>query len=151
MLLTQEHRLIQENTKLLANKVIRPFANQWAIEKSFPSDALKALAQAGLMGMLVPPNWQGSQISYLSYVLVMIELAKADGALSTIVSVHNSVASLPILHFGNEAQKKQFLVKMAKGELLGAFCLSEPQAGSDAANIQTKAVKKGNQFVLNGV
>lgn len=151
MLLTQVQRLIQENTRLLANKVIRPFANSWAKDKTFPSDALIALSQAGLMGMLVPTAWQGTEIDYVSYVLVMMELAKADGALSTIVSVHNSVASLPILHFGTQEQKNQYLIPMAKGEMLGAFCLSEPQAGSDAANIQTKAIKKGNNYVLNGV
>ncbi len=151
MLLTEEQRLIQDAVRALANKAIRPFAQSWAKEKSFPAAALKELSQAGLMGMLVPAQWQGAQISYVAYVLALIEIAKADGALSTIVSVHNSVASLPILNFGNEQQKEQFLKPMAKGEKLGAFCLSEPQAGSDAVNLQTKAIKKGNDFVISGV
>lgn len=151
MLLTQEQLLIQESARALANKAIRPFATKWANEKIFPQDALVALAQAGFLGMLIPQSWGGSEIDYISYVTVIREIAKADGALSTIVSVHNSVAMLPILNYGNEEQKKQFLLAMAKGEKLGAFCLSEPQAGSDAANLQTKAMRQGDEFILNGV
>ncbi|MBI2792676.1 MAG: acyl-CoA dehydrogenase family protein [Gammaproteobacteria bacterium] len=151
MLLTQEQLLIAESARALANKVIRPFARQWADEKIFPQEALMALAQAGFLGMLIPQRWGGSEIDYISYVTVIREIAKADGALSTIVSVHNSVAMLPILNYGNDEQKKQFLLPMAKGEKLGAFCLSEPQAGSDAANLQTKAKRQGDEFILNGV
>jgi hypothetical protein len=151
MLLTQEQILIQESARALANKVIRPFSNEWADKKTFPHDALKALGHAGFMGMLIPQSYGGAEIDYISYVLVIHEIAKADGALSTIVSVHNSVAMLPILKYGNEEQKKTFLVPMAKGEKLGAFCLSEPQAGSDAANLQTKAVRHDDEFILNGV
>lgn len=151
MLLTQEQRLIQETIRSLANKVIRPFSQSWAKDNLFPKEAIQALSEQGFMGMLVPGQFKGSEITYLDYVLVLIELAKADGAISTIVSVHNSLASLPILNFGTQEQKEKYLTPMAKGELLGAFCLSEPQAGSDAANIQTKAVKQGDHFVLNGV
>src|SRR5690349_4639482 len=107
MLLTQEQLLIQENARALANKVIRPFATQWAIEKIFPQEALHELGQAGFLGMLIPQSYGGSEIDYISYVTVIREIAKADGALSTIVSVHNSVAMLPILQYGNEEQKKQ--------------------------------------------
>ncbi|MBS0286773.1 MAG: acyl-CoA dehydrogenase family protein [Proteobacteria bacterium] len=151
MLLTEEQRLIQENARLLATKEIRPFAKSWAQNKTFPTSAIQALSLAGFMGMLIPPSLGGTQLSYLSYVLVIEEIAKADGALSTIVSVHNSVANLPILLFGTDKQKTKYLVPMAKGEKLGCFCLSEPQAGSDASNIQTKATQKGNEFILNGV
>lgn len=151
MLLTQEQRLIQETVRALAEKTIRPYSQKWSIEKTFPQEALNALAGAGFMGMLIPEGWDGANIDHVSYVLAIIELAKADAAISTITSVHNSVASLPILKFGTPQQKEQFLRPMAKGEKLGAFCLSEPQAGSDAANLQTKAVRQGDEFVINGV
>lgn len=151
MLLTEEHLLIQESARTLAEKKIRPFSSTWAKEKIFPKDALHALGSAGFLGMLIPEEWGGVNIDHVSYVLVIAELAKADGAISTIVSVHNSVASLPLLKFGNEQQKAHFLRALATGEKLGAFCLTEPQAGSDAANLQTKAVRKGDEFVLNGV
>ncbi|MBS0289995.1 MAG: acyl-CoA dehydrogenase family protein [Proteobacteria bacterium] len=151
MILTEEQALIQKSVQALADKLVRPYAELWAKEKQFPVQALQGLSQAGFMGMLIPEKWHGNGIDLISYLLVIMELAKADGGLSTIVSVHNSVASLPILNFGTDEQKETFLKPMAKGEKLGAFCLSEPQAGSDAANIQTKAIRNGSQFILNGV
>lgn len=151
MLLSEEHLLIQESARALANKAIRPFSEAWANEKRFPQEAIEAAAKAGFMGMLVPESWNGANIGTLGYALVIQEFAKADGAISTILSVHNSVASLPILKYGSQEQKEMFLRPMAKGEKLGAFCLSEPQAGSDAANLQTKAHRKGNDYILNGV
>lgn len=151
MLLSEEHRLVQQSARHLANKIIRPNAPQWESQKAFPREAISSLAQAGFMGMLVPSQWQGSQMDYVSYVLSILEIAKADAGLSTIVSVHNSVACLPILHFGTEEQKRTFLIPLAKGEKLGAFCLSEPEAGSDAKAIQTKAIEKENHYILNGV
>lgn len=151
MLLTEEHLLIQESVRTLADKVIRPYAQTWAQEKIFPKAALEALASAGFMGMLVPEEWGGSNVDCLAYVLAIIELAKADGAISTIVSVHNSIAMLPILKFGTTMQKELFLTPLARGQQLGAFCLTEPQAGSDAAHLETKAVQHGDAYVLNGV
>lgn len=151
MLLTEEHLLIKENARALADKFIRPYAAQWAKEGAFPQQALRSLAQAGFMGMLIPAEWGGSQADHLAYVLVIQEIAKADGGLSTILSVQNSIASLPILKFGNQMQKETFLRPLATGEKLGAFCLSEPQAGSDAGNLQTKARRKGNDYIINGV
>lgn len=151
MLLKEEDCLIQQTARQIASKHISPYSEKWAQEKTFPKEAIQALASAGFMGILVPEEWHGSGCSNLAYVLILEEIAKADGATSTIVSVHNSVASLPILKFGSQMQKEQFLVPMAKGEKLGAFCLSEPQAGSDAKNLQTKAILKGDHYVLNGV
>src|SRR5262245_54321084 len=113
MILTEEQLLIQKNTAILANKLVRPFAEQWAKEKHFPKEALQALGKAALMGMLIPEEWGGAQIDHIAYVLVIAELAKADGGLSTIVSVHNSVASLPILNYGTQQQKESFLIPMA--------------------------------------
>ncbi len=151
MLLTQENCLIQETARALANKAIRPQAPIWEKEKRFPGEALKELAHFGFMGMLLPEKWGGADLGHLAYTLVITEIAKADAGLSTILSVHNSVASLPILHFGSQEQQDTFLPSLANGTFLGAFCLSEPQAGSDAKAIQTKAVKKDNYFILNGV
>ncbi len=151
MLLKEEDCLIQQAAKKIATKHIQPFADTWAKEKTFPQPAIDALAEAGFMGILIPEAYQGSECNYLAYVLILEEIAKADGATATIVSVHNSVACLPILNFGTEKQKEKFLKPMAAGKLLGAFCLSEPQAGSDAKNILTKAVKQDDCFILNGV
>lgn len=151
MLLSEEQLLIQQTVRTLAEKAIRPFSQKWAKEKIFPKGALEALGQAGFLGMLIPEEWNGTNIDHVTYTLVIAEIAKADGAISTIASVHNSVATLPILKFGTPEQKAQFLRPMAQGKKLGAFCLSEPQAGSDAANLQTKAVREGDEYVLNGV
>lgn len=151
MLLTEEHLLIQQNARALAEKWIRPYREKWSQEKIFPREALNALAQAGFMGMLIPEQWGGAQADHIAYVLVIQEIAKADGGISTILSVQNSIASLPILKFGTSTQKEEFLRPLASGQKLGAFCLSEPQAGSDAGNLQTKAIRKGNEFILNGV
>ena len=151
MLLTEEQLLIQESARTLADKNIRPFAQEWDEQKNIPRQALDSLSEAGFMGMLIPDTWNGSQIDYVAYTLVIAEIAKACPALSTMLSVHNSVASLPILRWGNEWQKETFLKPLAKGEKLGAFCLSEPQAGSDAAHLQTKATANGDNFILQGV
>lgn len=151
MLLKEEHHLIKDVTKQLANKHILPYVEEWHKNKSFTKEALKPIAESGFLGILIPEQWGGAQCDYLSYVLFMEELAKADGGVSTIIGVHNSVATQPILNFGSTQQKEQFLKPMAQGDLLGAFCLSEPQAGSDASNIKTKAILKNDQYVLNGV
>jgi len=151
MLLTEEQLLIQKSTRTLAEKYIRPFAHQWDQEKKMPPSALAPLAHAGLMGMLIPKAFDGSHIDHLAYTLVIAEIAQACGALSTLLSVHNSVGSLPILHFGTPWQKETFLRPLAKGEQLGAFCLSEPDAGSDAASIKTQALRQGEHYVIQGV
>jgi butyryl-CoA dehydrogenase len=151
MLLNEEHLLIQNTAKSLADKVIRPYSAAWAKTQQFPHSALEALSHAGFMGMLIPEELGGANLDHVAYALIITEIAKADGAVSTIVSVHNSVASLPIVKFGTTAQKQEFLPRMAKGEWLGAFCLSEPQAGSDASQLSTTAQQQGETFILNGV
>src|SRR5690606_32407173 len=102
------------------------------------------------LGMLVPPEWEGAGADTVSYALALIEVAAGDGSCSTVMSVHNSVGCMPILGYGSDAQKERFLKPMARGEQLGAFCLTEPQAGSDASAIRTRARKVGNKWVLNG-
>lgn len=151
MLLTEEHLLIQESAATIAEKIIRPYTERDEKEEDYPVEPLKQLAAAGFMGMLIPQEWGGSHIDHIGYVLVIAEIAKANAALSTIVSVHNSVAMLPIYYFGTDLQKEIFLRPLAKGEKLGAFCLSEPQAGSDATNLITKAQRQGDHYILNGV
>lgn len=151
MLLKEEHHLIRDTARQLANKYLLPYSNTWNKEKKFPKKALLPFAEAGFMGILIPEEWHGAGCDHLSYVLFMEEVAKVDGGISTIIGVHNSVGLQPILQYGSDTQKEQFLTPMAKGELLGAFCLSEPQAGSDAANIKTTAKRHENNYILNGV
>lgn len=151
MLLTEEYLLVQESTRSLADKVIRPFVEDWERNKTFPKAAITALGQAGFLGMLVPVQFAGSQSDYLAFVISVVEIAKACASVSTIMSVHNSLICAPILKFGTKAQQEQFLIPLARGEKLGAFCLTEPQAGSDAINCQTTAHHHGDTFTLNGV
>jgi alkylation response protein AidB-like acyl-CoA dehydrogenase len=109
------------------------------------------MAGLGFMGMLVPESYDGAGADNLSYALALMEIAEGDGACSTIMSVHNSVGCMPLLRYGSEAQKERFLKPMARGEKLAAFCLTEPQAGSDASALKTKARRDGNHYVLDGV
>jgi alkylation response protein AidB-like acyl-CoA dehydrogenase len=109
------------------------------------------MGRLGFLGMVVPEAWDGAGADHVSYALTMIEVAAGDGACSTIMSVNNSVACMPVLKYGTPEQKERFLRPMARGENLGAFCLTEPQAGSDAAALKTRAERVGNHYVLNGV
>lgn len=151
MLLNEEHKLVQHSAQRLAFDAIRPFSKEWDTQKQFPVKAIEELGKAGFMGMLIPSQWGGSGMDHLAYALAIIEIAKADGGLSTILSVHNSVASLPILRYGSDEQKKNVLMPLAKGEKLGAFCLSEPEAGSDAKALRCQARQEGEHYILNGV
>ena len=139
----EEQVLIQDMAKSFAQEQIKPFASEWDRHGIFPAEALQQMGQLGFMGMLVPEEWGGSATGNLAYVLALEEIAAADGATSAIMSVHNSVGCVPILKFGTEEQKQQFLLPLAKGEMIGAFALTEPHTGSDAAAIKTRAVKDG--------
>ncbi|MDX1527775.1 MAG: acyl-CoA dehydrogenase family protein [Gammaproteobacteria bacterium] len=151
MILTEEQRLIRDTARAFAREQLAPNAPAWDRESTFPRGALKQMSELGLLGMLVPAEWDGVGADHVAYALAIEEIAAGDGACSTIMSVHNSVACAPILRYGSEEQKQRFLKPMARGELLGAFALSEPQAGSDAANLRTRASREGNGYVLNGV
>jgi butyryl-CoA dehydrogenase len=151
MLLTEEQTMIRDMARAFAAEQLAPNAAEWDRTHTFPSDAIRQMGELGLLGMLVPPEWDGAGADHIAYALAIEEVAAGDGACSTIMSVHNSVACMPILKFGTEAQKERFLRPMARGELLGAFCLTEPQAGSDAAALRTRAVRDGGAYVLNGV
>jgi butyryl-CoA dehydrogenase len=151
MLLTEEQSLIRDTARQFAREQLAPHAAEWDRDARFPKEAIAAMGELGLMGMLVPPEWDGAGADHVSYALSLIEVAAGDGACSTIMSVHNSVGCMPILKYGSAEQKERFLKPMARGEMLGAFCLTEPQAGSDAAAIKTRAERDGNHYVLNGV
>ncbi|MFH7807322.1 acyl-CoA dehydrogenase family protein [Acinetobacter sp. BSP-153] len=146
----EEQVLIQDMAKSFAQEQIKPYACEWDRQGTFPAQALQQMGQLGFMGMLVPEEWGGSATGNLAYVLALEEIAAADGATSAIMSVHNSVGCVPILKFGTEEQKQQFLVPLAKGEMIGAFALTEPHTGSDAAAIKTRAVKDGDHYIING-
>ena len=150
MQLTEEQQLIQDMAKSFAQEQIKPYAGEWDQKGIIPKEALAQMGQLGFMGMLIPEEWGGSGTGTLAYVLALEEVAAADGATSAIMSVHNSVGCVPILKFGTEQQKQQFLVPLAQGEMIGAFALTEPQTGSDAAAIKTRAVKDGEHYIING-
>ncbi|TVS00186.1 MAG: acyl-CoA dehydrogenase [Rhodospirillales bacterium] len=151
MRLTEEQAMIQDMARQFAREQLLPFAAEWDRTATFPAVAIRQMGELGLLGMVVPEEWDGAGADHVAYALALEEIAAGDGACSTIMSVHNSVACMPILKFGTADQKERFLKPMARGELLGAFCLSEPQAGSDAAAIRTRAVRSGEGYVLNGV
>jgi alkylation response protein AidB-like acyl-CoA dehydrogenase len=136
--------------KSFAQEQIKPHAGEWDQKGIFPKDALAQMGELGFLGMLIPEEWGGSGTGTLAYVLALEEVAAADGATSAIMSVHNSVGCVPILKFGTEQQKQQFLKPLAQGEMIGAFALTEPHTGSDAAAIKTRAVKDGDHYIING-
>ena len=151
MMLTEEQEMIRDATHDFARERLAPFAPEWDREARFPKEALQEMAELGLLGMIVPEQWGGAGADYVSFALALEEIAAGDGACSTIVSVNNSVVCGPILRFGNDEQREQFLKPLARGEHIGAFCLTEPHVGSDAGAIRTKAVRDGDHYVLNGV
>ena len=150
MLLSQEQTIIRDTARSFAAEKLRPHAAEWDRAGTFPREALAEMAGLGFLGMMVPEKYDGAEADHVSYALALEEIAAGDGSCSTIMSVHNSVGCLPILKFGTEQQKQRFLRPMARGEMLAAFCLTEPEAGSDASGIRTRAEKRGNRFVLNG-
>ncbi|HET9047267.1 MAG TPA: acyl-CoA dehydrogenase family protein [Casimicrobiaceae bacterium] len=151
MRLTDEQQLVRDTMRAFAQGELAPHAAQWDRDHTFPRDALRALGDLGALGMVVPDTWGGAGMDYVSLAVALEEIAAGDGATSTIVSVQNSVVCGPILAFGTDAQKEKYLKPLARGEALGCFCLTEPHVGSDAAAITTRAEKRGDTYVLNGV
>ncbi|MEQ1246010.1 acyl-CoA dehydrogenase family protein [Acinetobacter soli] len=150
MQFTEEQQLIQNMAKDFAQEQIKPYASDWDQKSIFPKSTLAQMSELGFLGMLIPEQWGGSDTGTLAYVLALEEIAAADGATSTIMSVHNSVGCVPIYKFGTEQQKQQYLKPLAQGEKIGAFALTEPHTGSDAAAIKTRAIKDGDHYVING-
>ena len=151
MLLDEEQVLIRDTARAFAQEQVLPHVRKWEAAGEIPRALLTEMGKLGFMGMTVPTEWGGAGASMLSYVLALEEIAAADGGLSTVMSVNNSPDCAALLAYGSPEQKEKWLKPLAKGEILGAFCLTEPQAGSDASALKTRAEKKGNGWVLNGV
>jgi butyryl-CoA dehydrogenase len=150
MALGEQHALLRESVRKFARERLAPNAAQWDREKHFPRSELEALAAMGLCGVAIPEDWSGAGMDYTALAIACEEISAGDGSTCTIVMVTNLVANI-LLGYGNDAQKREFLKPVAQGKALGAFCLSEPHAGSDAAAITTRAEKSGAHYVLNGV
>ena len=151
MILTQEQEMVRDAMRSFAQERLAPFAGEWDRNHTFPAEALKELGGLGALGMVVPEEWDGAGMDYMSLVLTLEEIAAGDGATSTIVCVQNSLACGITMNYGTDQQKETWLKPMARGDSLGCFCLTEPHTGSDAAAITTRADRDGDHFVLNGV
>jgi len=148
--LSEEQRMIRDMAREFARSELAPHAGQWEEEGWIPDHVVAKLGELGLLGMVVPEEWGGSFSDYVAYALAMEEIAAGCAATATLMSVHNSVGCGPILAWGSDAQKKAWLPDMAAGRKIGCFCLTEPQAGSEANNLKTRAVLRDGRWVLNG-
>jgi butyryl-CoA dehydrogenase len=144
------HEEIRQAVRRFAVEQIAPHAAAWDREKTFPKEALKGLAEMGLMGIAVPEEWGGAGLDYTAMAIACEEISAGDCATATIVAVNNLVCGI-VAGYGSDAQKNEFLRELSTGKKLGAFCLTEPAVGSDASAITTRAERKGNEYVLNGV
>lgn len=150
MILNEAQQQIRDMARDFARERLAPGASARDRESRFPKDELKEMGALGFLGMLVSEDYGGSETGAVAYALALEEIAAGDGACSTIMSVHNSVGCVPILKFGTEDQKQRFLPKLSSGEWIGGFALTEPQAGSDASNLKTRARRDGDRYILDG-
>ena len=150
MILNDEQKMVQDMMRSYSQEKLKPTAPERDKSHRFPHEELKELGELGALGMTVPTEWNGAGLDYISLVLALEEIAAGDGAISTIVSVQNSLPCGITLKYGTDEQKEKYLKKLATGEWLGCFCLTEPQAGSDAGALQCTARKDGDAWVLNG-
>jgi butyryl-CoA dehydrogenase len=150
MIPTQEQEMIRDMARDFAGRRLAPFSAEWERTSTFPREALKEMGALGFLGMMVPTEWGGADADYVAYALALEEIAAGDGAVSTIMSGHNSVGCMPILEYGTPDQKEKYRRPMARGEQLCAFRLTEPQGGSDVAALRTRAERRGDHYVLNG-
>ena len=151
MLLTQDQEMIRDAVRTFAQEQLWPQAAQWDKEHAFPEAAHKGLAELGAYGICVPEEYGGAGLDYVTLALVLEEVAAGDGGTSTPISVTNCPYNAILMKYGTEAQKQKWLAPAARGEMLGAFALTEPHVGSDASSLRTTAVKDGDEYVLNGV
>ena len=151
MLLTQDQEMIRDAVRSFAQEQLWPHAAQWDKEHAFPEAAHKGLAELGAYGICVPEEYGGAGLDYVTLALVLEEVAAGDGGTSTPISVTNCPYNAILMKYGTEAQKQKWLAPAARGEMLGAFALTEPHVGSDASSLRTTAVKDGDGYVLNGV
>ncbi|MFK2820410.1 acyl-CoA dehydrogenase [Flavobacteriaceae sp. LMIT009] len=148
--LTEEHLMIRDAARDFAQTELLPGVIERDEKQSFPNELVKKMGDLGFLGIMVDPKYGGSGMDTISYVLIMEELSKIDASASVIVSVNNSLVCYGIEKYGSEEQKQKYLTKLVTGEYLGAFCLSEPEAGSDATSQRTTAIDKGDYYLLNG-
>ena len=146
---TEEQEMMRKMVRDFARTEVEPFVGRME-QGEFPREILRKMGGLGLMGIPVPPEYGGAGMDFTSYIIAIHELSRVSAAVGVILSVHTSVGTMPILTFGTEEQKKKYVPKLAAGEYLGAFCLTEPGAGSDAASLKTRAVPDGGGYVLNG-
>lgn len=151
MLLDQDHSMIRDAVRTFVREAITPHAAAWDRERTFPKDVHRQLAELGAYGVLVPTEYGGAGLDALALAVILEEIAAGDGGTSTAISVNNCPVCSILLAYGNEQQKQDWLAPLARGEMLGAFCLTEPQAGSDASALRTSAVREGDSYVINGV
>ena len=151
MMLSEDHRAVQDAVRVYVQDHIAPNAARWDKEHHFPAAELKGLAQLGCFGVAVPAEYDGAGLDYLALAVILEEVAAGDGGTSTAVSVNNCPVSSILMAFANEEQKQRWLKPLARGEMLGAFCLTEPHVGSEASGLKTTATKAGGDYVLNGV
>ncbi|WP_374531143.1 acyl-CoA dehydrogenase [Acinetobacter sp.] len=150
MILNDEQKMVQDMLRDFSQSQLKPTAAERDKTGQFPAEELKQLGELGALGMTIPPEWGGAGLDYVSLVLALEEIAAGDGAISTIVSVQNSLPCGITYKYGTEQQKQKYLAKLATGEWLGCFCLTEPQAGSDAGALQCRAERDGDTWILNG-
>ena len=148
--LSEEHLSVQKAARYFAQDVLKPGVIERDDKQKFPVEEIKQLGHLGFLGMMVDPKYDGGGMDTISYVLAMEEISKVDASASVVMSVNNSLVCWGLEAFGTEEQKKKYLVPLAKGEIIGAFCLSEPEAGSDATSQKTTAIDKGDYYLLNG-
>jgi len=148
--LTEEQRAIQQAAREFAQQELAPYVADWDREAHFERSVIPRLAGLGFLGMLIPERWDGLGLDTCTYLVALEEIAAVDASTAVLMSVHNSLPTQMILRYGSEEQKQRFLPPMARGEILGAFALSEPEAGSDAAALSTRAVRDGNDWILTG-
>ncbi|MDC8774067.1 acyl-CoA dehydrogenase family protein [Roseateles albus] len=151
MLLSEDHLAVQDAVRAYVQAEIAPKAAQWDKTHHFPAAELQGLAELGCYGVAVPTEYDGAGLDYLALSVILEEIAAGDGATSTVVSVNNCPCCSILMGFGNEDQKQRFLKPLARGDMLGAFCLTEPHVGSEAGGLRTTAVLDGGEYVLNGV
>ena len=148
--LTDQQKLIRDTVRQFVETEVRPTVKERDRTERFPAEEIRKIAELGCCGMLMPEEWGGAGLDHISYVLMLEEVARVDCAMSTSLGVTNSAVQIPVLKFGSEPQKKKYLPRLSSGEILGSFCLTEPQAGSDAAGIQARAVRSGDVYKLQG-
>jgi alkylation response protein AidB-like acyl-CoA dehydrogenase len=151
MLLSEDHLAVQDAIRAFVQAEIAPHAAAWDKTHHFPAAQLKGLAALGCYGVAVPTEWDGAGLDYLALAVILEEIAAGDGGTSTVVSVNNCPVCSILMGFGNADQKERFLKPLARGDMLGAFCLTEPHVGSEAGGLRTTAVRDGDDYVLNGV